>query len=222
MPAVVNPPTVDELVAALSAAGGDLDREGRQVALSTYRLLAQGRPAAADRIAADAGVASETVDRLLGEWPGVFRDADGGVVGFWGLALEPLEPTYGLCSASGDSVGYAWCAWDTLFLPTLLGQVLDVTAADAETGEPIGLTVAPDGVRRTHPPATVVSFLAPEGAWDADVMTTFCHKVLFFADGHQAAAWIGRHRDALFTLPVHDAFEVGRRWTRARYGDALG
>ena len=210
-----------ELAEALTLAGGDLDDEGRQIALATYRLLAEGTPVTNNQVAAAVDTTLDAVAGRFDEWPGVFRNQDEAIVGFQGLAIDPLDPEYRLRSADSSDVGYAWCAWDTLFLPAVLGQTLEVTASDGHTGETIRLDVAPDGVRRSERSDTVVSFAVPDGAWDADVMTSFCHKVLFFANQDNADQWIATHPDELITLSVEDAFEVGRLWIRARYGDAL-
>lgn len=213
---------IDELVDALSAAGGQLDDGQRKVALATYRLLAQGDPVTHSAIADEVGITVEAVASHFAEWPAVFRNGDDAIVGFWGLALQPLDPEYGLvASDTGEPLGYAWCAWDTLFLPTLLGQTVDVTSTDGQTGETITLTVAPDATRRIQPTETVVSFLAPNAPWESDVLATFCHKVLFFANQANADAWIAAQPDELFIVSVDEAFEIGRRWTADRYGDAL-
>lgn len=221
MPAAAAKPSTTDLVAALSVAGGELDDGGRRIALAIYRLLTGTTPVTPARIADTTGVGPADVEARLDEWAGVFRNRDGAVVGFWGLAQQPLEPEFRLDDDSGDTVGYAWCAWDTLFLPTVLDQPLDVTARDGLTGEPIGLTVTPTGVEQYAPDDAVVSFLAPEGTWEADVMVSFCHKVLFFANQANADRWIAGQTDQLFTLTVPEAFEIGRRWTSDRYGDAL-
>ncbi len=213
-------PTLTDLADALTiVAGGELDDEGRQIALATYRLLAKGTPITNNQVAAAVNSTVDTVARRFDEWVGVFRNRDEAIVGFWGLAIDPLDPEYRLRAADSSDVGYAWCAWDTLFLPAVLGQTLEMTASDGHTGETIRLTVAPDGVRRSERLDAVVSFAVPDGAWEADVMNSFCHKVLFFANQHNADQWIATHPDELITLSVEDAFELGRLWTRARYGD---
>ncbi len=214
-------PTSTELVDALGVAGGVLDGTGRRIALATYRLLAAGSPVSNEQIAdaADAGI--DEVEERFAEWAGVFRNRDDAVVGFGGLAIAPLDPEYRLRDEAGGDVGYAWCAWDTLFLPTLLGQTLQVAATDGLTGDEIRLTVTPDGVNGVTASDTVVSFLAPVGPWEADIVTAFCHKVIFFANQANADEWITRQTDQLFTLSVDDAFAVGQRWTAARYGDTL-
>jgi len=215
-------PSAHELVAALGRAAGQLDDSRRRVALATYRLLADRAPVAPEGIADATGINAATITSWLDEWPGVFRDPDGRVVGFWGLALSPLSPRYELVDHhTGDTVGYAWCAWDTLFLPALLGRTLDVTAADGASGTPITLTVTPDGVRTLDPANTVVSFQIPTDEWDEDILTSFCHEVLFFADGVAAQAWMADRDDEPFALSAEAAFDIGRRWVSERYGDAL-
>ena len=221
MPATTKKPSLAELAEALTTAGGDLDAEGRQIALATYRLLAQGTPVTNNQVAAAVDTTLDAVTGRFDEWPGVFRNQDEAIVGFQGLALGPLDPEYRLRSADSSKVGYAWCAWDTLFLPTVLRQTLEVTASDGHTGETIRLHVGPDGVHLSERSEIVVSFAVPDAAWDADILTNFCHKVLFFANQDNADQWIATHSDELITLSVEDAFEVGRRWIRARYGDTL-
>lgn len=221
MPAAPATPTATELVDALTVAGGSLDDEGRRIALATYRLLTNPAPVTVDAIADAADTTAAEVETRLGEWAGVFRDRDSAVVGFWGLARQPLDPEYRLDDPTGHTVGYAWCAWDTLFLPTVLDRPLAVSARDGLTGEAIELTVTPTGVTRVAPEGTVASFLAPVGEWEADIITSFCHKVLFFANQDSADRWIADQADPLFTLSVDDAFEVGRRWTADRYADQL-
>lgn len=222
MPATTNPPAIAQLVDALNVAGGQLDADQRRAALTTYRLLTARRPVTNGAIAQATGLSEETIASYLAEWEGVFRDGDDAVVGFWGLALEPLDPRYELVDHdTGDAVGYAWCAWDTLFLPAVLGRTLDITSTDGHTGQEITLTVGPDGAHTVNPEQTLVSFLSPNAPWEADILATFCHKVLFFAADDSATAWMGAHADELFTLSVADAFEVGRLWTAQRYGNAL-
>jgi len=91
----------------------------------------------------------------------------------------------------------------------MLGQTLEVTAADGLTGESVRLTVTPNGVQAVDPSEAVVSLLAPDGAWEADIITSFCHKVIFFANRANAEAWINQQPDRLFTLSVAEAFDIG-------------
>lgn len=221
MTVVTNPPTISDLAAALAAATPRLDALDRRIVLATYRLLARGESVFDGQVAEAVGAPVDQVAQRLRLWPGVYRDDDDAIVGFWGLARDPLHPQYRLEIGPETVVAYAWCAWDTLFLPRLLGETVRVTATDGLSGEEISLIVTPQRVLRCHPPETVVTFLVPDGPFDADVVAGFCHKVLFFENGFNATEWMAGRPDELFALSVDDAFEVGRQVTGAIYGDGL-
>lgn len=157
--------------------------------------------------------------RRVASWPGVFRDAHGAVTGFWGLTINRLDPEYRL--VGGPAILYAWCAWDTLWLPAILGQELRIDAADGQTGAPVSVTATPTRRVAVDPGDAVMSFLVPGGGFGPDVLTAFCHKVLFFTDRGTAGQWMANHPDPLFDLPLDEAFEVGRLVTVGRYGDEL-
>jgi alkylmercury lyase len=131
------------------------------------------------------------VAETLGRWPAVFTDSQGRVTGFWGLAISELSPEHRY--VTGGRVLYAWCAWDTLFLPARLAQAARVTSACPVTGELITLTVTPEGVTETSHPEAVVSFLEPGGPFDAGVIESFCHFVHFFANRQAGEQWAAGH-----------------------------
>src|SRR5215470_13528206 len=112
--------TPDTLADALAAALGEPGPAGQRLAIALYRLLAAGRPVAAADLAAATGLPEPAVAETLGSWPAVFTDSQGRITGFWGLAISELSPAHRY--ESGAKVLYAWCAWDTLFLPARLGQ----------------------------------------------------------------------------------------------------
>jgi alkylmercury lyase len=83
----------------------------------------------------------------------------------------------------------AWCAWDMLFLPELLGRTAGVPSRCPIAGEKISLTVGPAGVADLHPAETVVSFMASDDPLGADVICSFCHFVHFFASEQAGRQW---------------------------------
>jgi alkylmercury lyase len=85
------------------------------------------------------------------------------MVGFWGMALATMPHRV---SVDGRQVP-AWCAWDTLFLPELIGETATVESSCPTTGESVQLVVAPDAVREVAPAGVVLSFLRPLGPFDA-------------------------------------------------------
>jgi alkylmercury lyase len=207
----------EQLARRLIAAVPKLDPEPQRIGLALIRTLAAGKPVT-DREVALAATATESDARdALGCWPGVFRDEDGLVVGFMGLSV--VEFGEHRIEVDGRALT-AWCAWDTLFLSGLLGRAARVSSRCPVTGEAISLTVTADGPCDVSPAGTVLSFLAPEGPFDADVVRSFCHFVHFFASEQAAGEWIAEH-PGTFTVSVDDSFRLGQRTNAASFRDAL-
>jgi alkylmercury lyase len=209
---------IERLADALIAAVPNLDAGAQTVGLALLRTLANGEPVSEQALAAASGAAELTIRDAMGSWPGVFRDGDGRVVGFMGLSVADFgEHRIEL----GGRTLTAWCAWDTLFLPELLGGAARVRSRCPVTGEQISLTAGRDGPSNVHPAGTVLSFLAPERPFDTDVVRSFCHFVHFFASEQAAAEWTARH-PGTFTLSLDQGFRLGRRTNQATFGTALG
>ena len=199
--------TLHEIAEAIVAATPTLELRDQRIMLSTRHLIADGKPVTIDAIAAASKVPAEEVEATLSSWPGVYRDDKGRVVGFWGQAIDRLDPEYRL--VSGGKTTYAWCALDTLFIPPLLGATVRVEAADPVTGDPVSLVVDGDGARDVRPAGAVVSMVVPDGPFGYDVIESFCHRVLFFASRESGERWTAEHEGTML-LSVPEAFEVGR------------
>lgn len=115
---------------------------------------------------------------------------------------------------------YAWCAYDTLFLPELIGQTAAIESTCPTTGQTIRLRVGASAVEDMTPASTVVSFLRPEGKFDAHVIESFCHYVHFFASPEAAETWTAEH-PGTFTLSLTEAFEIAQLTNRAKFAAAL-
>lgn len=205
-----------QIARELAGAMPPLTAREQAVAIALYRLLAEGRPVAPERLTERAGLADKEVRRLLGSWPGVYLD-EAGVVGFWGLALDQMPHRLHL---DGRELR-AWCAWDTLFLPELIGSPATVESTCPSTGEPVSLEVIPgSGVRNVSPAGAALSFLRREQPFDADTITSFCHFVHFFASEAAALEWTANHPNT-FVISIDEGFEIGRMTNKARFGAAL-
>jgi alkylmercury lyase len=211
--------TLDELADAIATALGNPGPAGQRLAIALYRLLAEGRPVAAADLAAATGLAGTEVTETLASWPAVFTDSADRVTGFWGLTISELSPAHRY--ESGGQVLYAWCAWDTLFLPGRLGQPARVTSTCPVTGELIELTVTPDGVTGTSHPEAVVSFLVPSGPFDSGVIESFCHFVHFFASRQAGEQWAAS-RPGTFLLTLGETAELAACANQRMFPDVLG
>jgi alkylmercury lyase len=189
----------------------------QEVALALLRSLAKGAPVSEQALATATGDPESTVRAALASWPGVFRDHDRRVVGFMGLSV--VEFGEHRIELDGRTLT-AWCAWDTLFLPQLLGHTARVGSRSPVTGEEISLIVGPDGPSEVRPAGAVLSFLEPERPFDADVVRSFCQFVHFFASEEAAREWTARH-PGTFTLSLEHGFRLGRRTNQAGFGSAL-
>jgi alkylmercury lyase len=213
---VQEPIDTRRLADELAAARPPLDPGQQRLALALYRLLAEGEPVTRERLADRAGADERGVARMLDEQPGVYFDNDGRVVGFWGLALDGMPHRLTI----GDHELYAWCAWDTLFLPELLGTTATVESSCPTTGEPVTLVSAPDGVREVSPAGAVLSFLRRDTPFDADTVTSFCHFVHFFASAQAGEQWTARH-PGTFVLSIDEGVAIARATNRASFAAAL-
>ena len=138
------------------------------------------------------------------------------MIGFWGLAIREMPHRLEI---DGRAL-YAWCAWDTLFLPEILRGAAVVRSACPTTGATVSLEVDATGIHRVAPDTAVLSFLRPDGPFTDEVISSFCHFVHFFASAEAAAEWIERHPNT-HTLSLDEGFELARRHNRERLGAAL-
>jgi alkylmercury lyase len=210
-------PDIDELAERLTAAIPPLDATEQQIALTVIRQLALGAPVSVSGLAAAVELSEAQIGETLDHLPGVFRDDQRQVVGFMGLTV--VEMGHHRIHVDGRPL-WAWCAWDTLFLPELLGETAYVTSRSPTSGAEISLTVTPTGPSDLVPPDTVVSFLIPEGEFDAGVIQRFCHFVHFFASREDSEQWTAEH-PGTFLLTVEDAYRLGELTNRASFGTAL-
>jgi hypothetical protein len=141
---IVIRPLDNELVTYVTRLLPKLSPIAQQTSIALYRMLAEGRPVARKALAARVGLPPAWVKEVLDSWFGVFYDAAGEIVGYLGSGLR--ETRHRL-RTNGQTL-YAWCAWDTLFLPQIIGAVAEVESTCPVSGDTIRLTVSPAGSRQ--------------------------------------------------------------------------
>jgi alkylmercury lyase len=203
------------LAQELAAARPQLDATQQPLALTLYRLLAQGRPVSPEQIAEQAGVDAGRVAGLLERRYGVELDANRSVVGFWGLTLSPTPHRLDI---DGQRL-YAWCAWDTLFLPGVLRTPIAVESTCPTTGDAVSLTVTRGGVVGVEPTDALLSMRHPDAGFCADTRASFCCHVHFFASEHAFTQWTRRDEET-FAVSVDDGFAIASRVNEATYAPA--
>ncbi|HEB73122.1 MAG TPA: alkylmercury lyase [Nitrospirae bacterium] len=204
-----------DMIAGLLPALSDNER---RVSLKLYRLLAHGSPVAAEQIAQTLNIPLAIVKNILDGWPGVYYNNEGLITGYWGLSISKAGHRFEV-----DGVELStWCAWDTLFIPAIIGKTAHVETTCPVTKETISLTVWPDGIRSVAPPDIHVSFVTPDaGKFNEDIINNFCHLVYFFSSKEAASQWASEH-EGTFTLTLDEAFELGGRKNEMQYKNILG
>jgi alkylmercury lyase len=200
------------IASELAAATPRLSEREQRLLLTLYRLLAAGQPVDSSALAESARLPIDAVRAALERLPGLYTDDRQRVIGFWGLSIEPMPHRL----IVNSQTLYAWCAWDTLFLPELLGATAETESRCPTTGRQIALTVDGTQVTSQDPPETLLSFVHREHPFDTDTIRTFCHYVHFFANPDAAAKWIAQ-RAGTFTLSLADGSEIARLTNRARF-----
>ncbi len=205
-----------EIAQKVADAFPNLSAIEQRIAVGLYRLLAKGEPVSPGRVAQHLDLSTSLVREVLNSWPAVYFDDEKSVIGFWGLAVQETPHRF---KVDGRQL-YAWCAWDSLFIPELLGKTAEVESTCPVSGEIISLTVSPRRVKNFSPDSAVVSFLNPTTSFDMNVIAGFCHYVLFFNSEDSGNEWIANHKDT-FLLTVDEAHEIGRATNKAMFGAAL-
>ena len=207
---------ISELADKLIGVFPRFDLVSQRVAVRLYRLLAEGNPVSVECLAEALNLTGKTVGEVLSHYP-VFYDDHGAVIGFGGLTVAEMPPHVFRVERR---VLYTWCAWDSLFIPSILGRAANVTSRDPLTHAPISLTVESEGVKHLRPESTVVSFLTPEQTFDHNVLVNFCHFVHFFSSPEAGQPWTAQH-PGTFLLSMEDAFALGQLTNARNFGDVL-
>lgn len=168
-----------------------------------FRLLVQGKPVAVAALAAAVGQSPAEVAQAIEQNMNVEYDEAGNIV----AAALSLQPTPHKVEVDGRIL-YTWCALDALMYMPLLEQPVRVESPGAVTGQPIRMTVTPQGVENIQPETAVVSIVKPKpGLW---IREAFCNDVHFFISPETADTWLAQHPEATI-VSVREAFILGQQ-----------
>ena len=226
-------PSLDEYWGKLEPHLRRFSLEEQRAALALYRELAKGQAVDHEQLGRALGC-SPAESRALLERDSikcfVYPDSEGRVLGFGGLAAAPMHHRF---EVNGRSL-WTWCAWDSLFIPEILGRPARVASPDPETGELVRLVVTPERIESVEPDATVISFVQPDAevfrASVANVMAKFCHFIFFFASRSSGERWVAKN-PGTFLYTLEQAFTLAKAAQRQKlwitiganqYGPAVG
>ena len=121
---------------------------------------------------------------------------------------------------------WTWCAWDSLFIPEILGRTAHVASSDPESGAIVRLVLSPNEIKSVEPAKAIISFVRPDaqifGASAVNVISRFCHFIFFFASPESGERWIARN-SGTFLCSLDDAFALAKRLNAHNFrGDRPG
>ena len=156
-------PTVDEYWAALQPHLPGYARDEQRAAVMLYRELTRGEPLDGARLARALNISTAEAQAILQRDSIkclIYADGLGRILGFGGLAVTPMHHRLEV-----DGRGLStWCAWDSLFIPEILGRPARVASPDPETGELVLLFVRPKRIESPSSPRRSPRRRAPDAA----------------------------------------------------------
>jgi alkylmercury lyase len=179
-----------------------------QVTVQTIQLLSEGNPVPAERLAEVWGMPQEQVEVILDQASSIGKaqlDGEGRLVGGV-LSLLPTEHKVRV----NDNDLYAWCAYDAVFIPGVIGKTARIESRDPVNGEIIRMTITPDGVIDLDPTDSVISVVNPDMG-DAGPDGPRCSQMLFFSSRKSAGTWQKDHPDVEI-LTVEEVFEIAQEF----------
>jgi alkylmercury lyase len=217
-------PALDEYWAVLQPHLPSFSPEEQRAAITLYRELAKGEPVDGARLARALGISIAEVRDLLQRdsiKSLVYADSRGLVLGFGGLAAAPTMHHH--IEVDGRDLS-TWCAWDSLFIPEILGHPVRVTSRDPESGQRVRLVVTPERIEWVEPNEAVISFIRPDahifGTSAANVIARFCHFIFFFASRSSGERWTSK-KPGTFLCSLDEAFVLAKRANLSNFGAEL-
>jgi alkylmercury lyase len=223
MTAVLETPTADQYWASLRPHLRSFSPEEQRAAVALYQELAKGEPVDDAQLGRALGVSSAESRALLQRDPlrcFAYSDDRGRVLRFGGLAVAPMPHRF---EVDGRALS-TWCAWDSLFIPEILGRPARVASRDPESGEHVRLVVTPERIEWVEPNEAVISFIRPDaqvfGISAANVMARFCHFIFFFASRSSGERWTAK-KPGTFLYSLDQAFALAKRFNLNNFGAEL-
>lgn len=189
----------------------DPDPDMARLIVRTLRLLSEGESVAIDQLQDLARDLEDATSQIAAIQKMSERDAEGRIAGLMGLSLNDHPHQFDV----GEQRLHAWCAWDTLFLPPLLGQTAHVTSIEPSTGDSIRLTITPEGVTSSVPPNLLISVVIPSFESGSvipahQMQEMFCSYVHFFTSIERAEQWFSNRDLQARVISVEEGFKLGQ------------
>lgn len=178
---------IEEYRAAFDRLPQEAAELGLRLTVRTVQALSRGRPIARSELVDLWGMPSGAVNDVLEASVTAGQaevDPEGRLVGGV-LTLDPTDHQI----TFGDRTVFAWCSFDALWAPAVVGETARIRSTDPVTGGTIDLTVSPSGVEDVRPAEAVVTVVGADAAADGGRDSPRCTHMLFFESRASALEW---------------------------------
>ncbi len=156
----------------------------------------------------------------------------------WGMPIEHVHAIFEQASAlgtlqlddSGNMVGtaislvpsshkfqidgknlYAWCAYDAIYAPGVIGKNAIIDSVDPISNELIRIKVSPEGVTESEPKEIFATVVGMEADARGGAESPRCNQMQFFVSEENASRWATDY-SGVSIMTVDQLFDVAREF----------
>jgi len=173
------------------------------------QLLSKGEPVSRDRLAIAWGMPLEQVNAIFEQASALGTlqlDDSGNMVG----SAISLIPSGHKFQVNGKTL-YAWCSYDAVYAPGVIGSDAVIESFDPLTKEPLQIKISPDGMVESKPNGVVTTVVGMEVDSRGGAESPRCNQMHFFASEENASKWAADHPGVII-MTVDQLFDVAKEF----------
>lgn len=173
------------------------------------QLLSKGEPVSPDRLAEAWGMPLEQVNAIFEQASALGTlqlDDSGNMVGT-AISLVPSSHKF---LVNGKTL-YAWCSYDAIYAPGVIGSDAIVESVDPLTNESIQIKISPNGVMESEPEGIVTTVVGMDADARGGVESPRCNQMHFFTSDGNARKWATDH-PGVSIMTVSQLFDVAKEF----------
>lgn len=173
------------------------------------QLLAKGEPVTPEKLSEVWGIPLEQVKLIFDQATaqGTLQlDDSGNMVGA-AISLVPTKHTFRM---NGNKL-YAWCAYDAIFAPGVIGEKAVIESIDPWSKEPIQIMISPEGEIVSDPEGVVATYVGMEADIRGGAESPRCNQMHFFTSEENAKRWIPNHQ-GISIMTVNQMLELAKEF----------
>jgi len=173
------------------------------------QLLSKGEPVSPDSLAEAWDMPLEQVHAIFeqaGALGTLQLDDSGNMVGS-AISLVPSNHKF---QVRGKSL-YAWCAYDAIYVPGVIGAIAVIDSIDPLSNESIQIKVSPEGVVESKPNGIFATVVGMEADTRGGVESSRCSQMQFFVSEENAKKWSVDYPDVSI-MTVDQLFDLAREF----------